>query len=92
MLALLSVYEYMVDVYTGGESVGSGDLMAHITLIGGRGDSGPRRLLRAQRAAKFTPGEVRACAGGCHTFNTRLNIQRSKMLSTFAICYGLWVR
>jgi len=56
-----AVYRYEVEVYTGAESASEMDGSVHITLVGDRGDTGRRTLLKPISSTcddKFRPRQV----------------------------------
>ena len=60
----LSVYTYVVEVYTGELETAGTEANVYLMLVGRRGDTGHRKLLKSLGFAdkKFQPGQVR-CIG-----------------------------
>ena len=56
----LSVHQYQVELYTGEEEKAGTEANVYLQLFGERGDSGPRKLLKANNNNKdmFKPGQV----------------------------------
>ena len=57
----VAVYTYVVEVYTGELESDGTDANVHLMLVGRRGDTGSRKLLKSLGFAekKFQPGQVR---------------------------------
>jgi len=55
-----TVYTYVVEVYTGEQEQAGTDANVHLMLVGHRGDTGSRKLLKSLGFAdkKFQPGQV----------------------------------
>ena len=72
------VHKYQVELYTGEEEKAGTEVNVYLQLFGERGDSGPRKLLKANNNNKdmFKPGQVSL------TWNTGSFLVREEILVT----------